>query len=216
MTTLHVMTADAENSNGTETKLFYTRHAAWQAGCEVIDGFRHADDWQKSAYKKKLDTEGFVEGFNNDWVLIRETEIEGSNNTVEPLVPDNRLKLPWTAQPYGPDEGTRFNIPQINIDIRMLYDGSGRRDIYPDGIVQTADEVVAIKNFILTAGNNFHDMVVAIQELTAALDSCTTQIEQMKGLFDDSDGNIEQALEDAMCAEQVAHVTLNKVKEGLK
>jgi hypothetical protein len=33
--------------------------------------------------------------------------------------------------------------------------------------------------------------------LLGALDACTTQIEQMRGMFDDSDGTIAQALEDA-------------------
>lgn len=35
------------------------------------------------------------------------------------------------------------------------------------------------------------------RELAGALDSCTTQIEQMKGMFPDDDGMIEQALQEA-------------------
>lgn len=37
----------------------------------------------------------------------------------------------------------------------------------------------------------------AADELQGALDSCVTQIEQMKGLFNDEDGNIQSALDEA-------------------
>lgn len=41
------------------------------------------------------------------------------------------------------------------------------------------------------------------RELAGALDSCTTQIEQMKGMFPDDDGMIEQALQEAEDANEV-------------
>lgn len=41
------------------------------------------------------------------------------------------------------------------------------------------------------------------RELAGALDSCTTQIEQMKGMFPDDDGLIEQALQEAEDANEV-------------
>lgn len=47
------------------------------------------------------------------------------------------------------------------------------------------------------------------QTLAGALDTCVTQIEQMKGMFDDSDGAIQQALDDASDADDVYQSALN-------
>ncbi|MDR9060627.1 hypothetical protein [Burkholderia multivorans] len=43
-------------------------------------------------------------------------------------------------------------------------------------------------------------LIAAAPDLLAALEACVTQIEQMRGLFDDSDGAIQAALEDAQKA----------------
>lgn len=47
--------------------------------------------------------------------------------------------------------------------------------------------------------------VIALnRELLAALEACVTQIEQMRGLFNDQDGTIQASLEDAYKAIQAA------------
>jgi hypothetical protein len=51
-------------------------------------------------------------------------------------------------------------------------------------------------------------LVDALREARAALSNCTDQIEQMQGMFDDSDGAIANALADAEKAEHDAGAAL--------
>lgn len=50
------------------------------------------------------------------------------------------------------------------------------------------------------AGQTEPDWKAIATNLAGALDACVTQIEQMKGMFDDSDGAIQRALDDAETA----------------
>ena len=47
------------------------------------------------------------------------------------------------------------------------------------------------------------DWKAVATEMYAALNQCTEQIQQMRGMFDDSDGAIESALEDADTATEL-------------
>jgi hypothetical protein len=50
----------------------------------------------------------------------------------------------------------------------------------------------------------------ALLAATGAIDALYTQVDQMKGMFDDSDGAIEQALSDADDAIDLASQTLGR------
>lgn len=54
-----------------------------------------------------------------------------------------------------------------------------------------------------------HGMLLALRECLGALDACVTQIEQMRGMFDDADGTIQEAVDDAEDAEKKAQAVLS-------
>jgi hypothetical protein len=186
---LHILKVDAENSNGTEVRPFFHREDAMAAANTYIDGWS-VDINRKDDFKVRLKKYGYVEGFNNDYISVEEKEVEGILMSETELEPDARLKLPWTKG-----------------DGITIYDSDAN-----EVAALLTDEAV-VREHMERACNNFHAMVIAIKELTAAMVVCTTQINQMKGLFPDEDEAIANALEDAMCADQIAFVTLQQLKE---
>lgn len=76
-----------------------------------------------------------------------------------------QVQGPWTIQQYGAKQewdeatntirwrydGDHYTIPEIHVDIHVMFDGSGLRDRYPDGIVQTAEEVREIVALVRAA-----------------------------------------------------------------
>lgn len=53
-----------------------------------------------------------------------------------------------------------------------------------------------------------NDMLAALKECRAALGSCVNQIKQMRGMFGDEDGAIQNALDDAEVADSFADETI--------
>jgi hypothetical protein len=60
---------------------------------------------------------------------------------------------------------------------------------------------------------NMHDpLIAALRECRGAMQSMATQIEQMRGMFDDEDGAIESAIDDYNCASKVSFRVLREMK----
>lgn len=76
-----------------------------------------------------------------------------------------------------------------------IYDAADNKDI------GQKEQVVATAEALLRSGveslPDFPRWREVAATLAGALDSCTTEIEQMKGMFNDGDGNIQSALDDA-------------------
>lgn len=93
----------------------------------------------------------------------------------------------WDHQPEARNVNSVWfiddNVPGANLGYRAIID--------EDGYVVCSPSPMGEANARLIA---------AAPDLLAALESCVTQIEQMRGLFDDADGAIKSALEDAQKA----------------
>lgn len=93
----------------------------------------------------------------------------------------------WDHQPEARNVNSVWfiddNVPGANLGYRAIID--------EDGYVVCSPSPMGEANARLIA---------AAPDLLAALERCVEQIQQMRGMFDDSDGTIQAALEDAQKA----------------
>lgn len=89
-------------------------------------------------------------------------------------------KGPWTIKQYGPSEeggradgsrwsrynGSRYTINEIGVDVHPLYDGSGRKKEYPDGVIMRPEdvrEVVALIQYAPDLRDALHGLLLALE-----------------------------------------------------
>ncbi len=150
-------------------------HAAQSAGVyaiaqEAIAAWPQFDP-DSPRYEEEVNGGDLVEWFGGYLERLRGAMAKAAHNPVAP----------------SPDALSALKDLRREIDAISEYWTEGLSNF-----AQQADAVIAAAESALTP-----DWRVIARDLAGALDACTGQIGQMRGMFDDGDGEIAQALEDA-------------------
>lgn len=88
---------------------------------------------------------------------------------------------PWTISPYGKNfnhetqqwehDGSRWHINEPHIDVHPIFDGSGRRDKYPDGIIIGKEESTANALLIAAAPDLLESLAKALEDINWMLNN---------------------------------------------
>lgn len=102
----------------------------------------------------------------------------------------------------------RYHIqPLLGIEFHIMYDGSGQRDKYPDGIIYALEEAKADAEYMVKSWNNHKALIVALERMVKMHDLMMKKVNHKASFYD------AECITEMNEAPQQARILIDQLKE---